>query len=339
MALLWLRPPIVAKMHGVAISEEHGESSGQATVRRTFSTPLGSVHLDERREPGTGQWHGQRSWNDVTPWRAEYPIKEPGDYEVVKYIFENTEYVADYFPIEQAIDWLGDEGVVIDYLPYSPMQTLMIEWIGMIDGRFFVHLADHQDLVEDLCETIRKCRAPVYEISARSPAPIAQCGDNVDGVLATPPIFEKYFMPEYEKQAEVLHRHGKLMAVHMDGRLAGLKELIARTPIDIIEAFHPPPMGDLTVSDALDAWQDKSIWVAFPSSVYFHGPEVTRQFALELLGDLQTGERVVIEMSTENLVSNENLLALTKVLENVQLPITKEQLDRRRSLCWANRAL
>jgi hypothetical protein len=32
-------------------------------------------------------------------------------------------------------------------------------------------------------------------------------------------------------------------------------------------------------------------------------------------------------MSTENLVSNENLLLLTRILENVQLPLTPEHLD------------
>ncbi len=36
-----------------------------------------------------------------------------------------------------------------------------------------------------------------------------------------------------------------------------------------------------------------------------------------------TGDRLVIEMSTENLVSNENLLALTEVLENTELPINQ----------------
>jgi hypothetical protein len=38
------------------------------------------------------------------------------------------------------------------------------------------------------------------------------------------------------------------MSVHMDGRLNVLTDLIGRTPIDIIEALHPPPMGDLWTS-------------------------------------------------------------------------------------------
>ena len=133
---------------------------------------------------------------------------------------------------------------------------------------------------------------------------------------------------EKEVQAEALHSAGKLMAVHMDGRLRALKELIAGTAIDIVEAFHPPPMGDLALSEALALWKDKAVWVGFPGSVYALGPQTTVEFALELLREAVPGERLVLEMSTENLVSNENLLALTSVLEHAELPLTPELIEQ-----------
>ena len=328
MGMSWTRPCYVEKMHGVEVTERRGSASGQAVVHRTFSTPLGAVSVAERREPGVGQWHGQRSWRDVTPWQTERLIKEPEDYRVVKYIVENTEYIADYFPIEQAMDWLGDDGVVMSALPHSPMQMLMIDWVGSEGGRFFFHHADHPDLVEDLYSALCKSRKSLHEIAAKSPASIVLCGDNIDGFLVYPELFQQYFMPVYEEQAKVLHENGKLMAVHMDGRTGLLKDLIAKTPIDIIEAFHPPPMGDLPVGEALDLWPDKAIWVGFPGSVYVLGSEATRDYALELLREAGQGERLVVEMSTENLVSNENLLMLTSVMEQADLPLTKEKIDK-----------
>lgn len=328
MGISWTRPPYTVKMHGVDMSETQAVSSGRVLVRRTYSTPVGSVYLDERREPGVGQWHASRSWRDVTPWQTSRLIKGPEDYEVVKYMVEHTEYIADYFPIEQAMEWLGDDGVVIDALPHSPMQMLMIDWIGSEGGRFFLHHADYPDLVEELYRAISKGREPLYEIAARSPAPISLCGDNIDGFLVNPNLFKKYFMPEYEKQARVLHQQGKLMAVHMDGRVGVLKELIPETPIDIVEALHPPPMGDLSIGEALSLWKDKVVWVGFPGSVYAQGPEATKKHALALLRDVGPGDRLVIEMSTENLVSNENLLMLTSVLEKAELPLTKEKVER-----------
>jgi len=135
-------------------------------------------------------------------------------------------------------------------------------------------------------------------------------------------------MPEYEKQAKVLHARGKLMSVHMDGRLNVLTDLIGRTPIDIIEALHPPPMGDLPVAEALALWPDKTIWLGFPGSIYQAGPAATKRFALDLLREIENGDRFAIAMSTENQVTNANLRMLTSVLEHAELPVTPEVIER-----------
>jgi len=328
MGISWARPSYIVEMHDVEVAEQQLMMDGKKVYRRTYSTPVGSIYLDERRDLGTGEWHGMRSWKDVTPWHTQRLIKRPEDYQVLKYIVEHTEYKPYYFPIEQAKEWLGDDGCVIDIQPHQPMQMLMIDWIGSEEGRFFIHHAKYPDLIEDLYQAIAKSREPMYEIGAKSPADIMWCGDNIDGVLVNPKLFEKYFMPEYEKMAKICHEHGKLLAVHMDGRVDVLKDLIARTPIDIIEALHPPPMGDLPIGEALSLWKDKVIWVGFPGSVYVLGPESTKKHALDLLREVVPGDRLCIEMSTENLVSNENLLMLTSVLENAELPLTPEKIDQ-----------
>jgi len=328
MGIAWLRPPHVERLHGIEVTEQCAVVDGSPVIRRTFCTPVGSIYEVERREPGMGQWKGMRSWVSNLPWTTERLIKTPEDYKVMKYIVEHTEYVADYFPVEQAMEWLGEDGVVVDMLPHSPMQMLMIYWVGSEEGRIYYHLADYPELVEDLAHSISKSREPLYEIAAKSPASIAQCGDNIDGFLMSPKLFEKYLMPEYEKQAKVLHAHGKLMSVHMDGRVNVLKDLIARTPIDIVEALHPPPMGDLPVDEALALWPDKTIWLGFPGSVYQLGPAATKQCALELLRKVGSGDRFAIEMSTENQVTNANLQMVTAVLEHAELPVTPEVIER-----------
>jgi len=328
MGMNWLRPPYVEKLHGVQVTETRTVLDGRPVIHRTYTTPVGSISEDEFREPGVGQWKANRSWKSHTPWIVDRLLKGPEDYRVMKYIVEHTEYLPDYFPIEQAMDWLGDEGVVLAALPHSPMQMLMINWVGSEGGRFFYHLTDFPEVVEDLYRAISKCREPMYEIAAKSPAPVVMCGDNVDGVLANPKLFQAYFMPEYEKQAAVLHAHGKLMAVHMDGRLDVVKDLIRQTPVDIVEAVHPPPMGDLSIGEALRRWPDKAIWIGFPSSAYALGPKAVQDFALDLLREVGTGERLTLAMSTENQVSNENLIALTTVLEQAELPLSAERMDR-----------
>lgn len=275
-----------------------------------------------------GLWHGDRNYQSVTPWQVARLVKEPEDYDVLKYIVEHTEYQAFYPPIEQALDWLGDDGVVVGYLPHSPMQMLMIDWVGSEQGRFFIHHAKYRDKVEEVYRAISKSYEALYEIAAKSPADAVVFGDNIDGVLVNPRLFKEYFMPEYEKCAKVLRENGKLMGCHMDGRVRVLKDLIAKCPQDFIEALHPPPMGDLPISDALSAWRDKVIWMGYPGSVYTMGPDEVKKHTLNLLRSVIPGDRLTIEMSTENLVSNENLQMLTSILENAELPLTEKTIEK-----------
>jgi hypothetical protein len=62
--------------------------------------------------------------------------------------------------------------------------------------------------------------------------------------------------------------------------------------------------------------------------VYELGPGATRELAIDLLREAGDGERLAIAVSTENLVSNENLIALTSVLERASLPLTPESIGR-----------
>jgi hypothetical protein len=292
-----------------------------------YSTPLGSVYQEEKREPGVGQWHGRRSWRDVTPWQTSRLIKGVDDYEVVQYMVEHTEYRPDYFPIEQAQEWLGEDGLVVASLPHSPLQMLMIDWVGSEGGRFYIHHARHREQVDALYEALVKSYAAMYAIAAQSPADVVMFGDNIDGVLVNPRLFQRYFLPPYEECAAVVHDQGKFLAVHMDGRLNSLKEVIAQTAIDVIEAVHPPPMGDLAIHDALACWPRKVLWMGYPGSVYTLGPDAVTAHAMQLLRSVIPGDRLAVEMSTENLVSNENLLLLTRILENATLPLTPEGID------------
>ena len=316
-----VRPAYVEKLHGVEISERRVPAApGFSAVQRTYTTPVGSVWLEEWREPGVGEWHAQRSWRGQTPHLKERLIKGPEDYAVVQWMVEHTEYLADYFPIEQAMDWLGEDGVVLSGLPHWPIQHAGPP-LGRRGGRpaLLPHVRLSRPGAGALHGHVQGARSRCTRSRRSSPSPITLCGDNIDSVLASPRLFREYILPVYHQMADALHAHGKLLAVHMDGRLRALKDLIAESPVDIVEAFHPPPLGDLPIGEALAAWPDKAIWVGFPGPVYAQGPEATQHYARELLAQIGAGDRVAIAMSTENQVSNENLLALTSVLERCRV--------------------
>ena len=116
------------------------------------------------------------------------------------------------------------------------------------------------------------------------------------------------------------------MAGHIDGRGGVLKDLIAKIPIDIVEGLTPTPMGDLSIGKTLSLWKDKVVWTGFPGSVCILGPEAVKKHALNLRREVGSGDRLAIGLCTETLLSDENLLMLTFVLENADLPLTKEKI-------------
>ena len=68
--------------------------------------------------------------------------------------------------------------------------------------------------------------------------------------------------------------------------------------------------------------------MGYSGSVYAFGPEVVKKHVLTLLRSIVSWDRLCVEMSTENLVSNENILTLTSLLENAEHPLTKGKIDR-----------
>lgn len=47
MGMNWVRPPYVEKLHGVDVTEKRAVISGRPTIRRTYSTPVGSAYENE----------------------------------------------------------------------------------------------------------------------------------------------------------------------------------------------------------------------------------------------------------------------------------------------------
>jgi len=117
----------------------------------------------------------------------------------------------------------------------------------------------------------------------------------------------------------------------MDGRLKALAQTIAKSEIDVVEAFTPPPMGDLPLDDALSLWKRKVIWMNYPSSVYLSGPEPVKNYLLDLLEMAIPGERLMLAASTEIRVPEECLRVVAEVMREVTLPLSKQKIDNIRN--------
>ena len=112
------------------------------------------------------------------------------------------------------------------------------------------------------------------EIAANSPAEVIWFPDNVTGTIMSPRLFNKYCKPIYDYACNVLRQAEKLSFAHYDGANKPIKDCIADANLDIIEAFTPPPMGDMSVAEARQAWPDKVLSLNCPGNIFREPAEI-----------------------------------------------------------------
>ncbi len=275
-------------------------------VHRTFHTPIGDLSIKERI--GLGEGAGGS-------WTVEHPIKRLSDFEIAEFIAEDTVCVPDYDPFLEAEQNLGDDGIVFVWAGRSPLQQMQIELMGY--RTFAIALHKYPKEFERLLGLLERKVAERYQIIAESPAEIVNGTDNINSEIVSPWLFEKYIVPFYQKQAQLLHKKDKIIEDHMDGRLRHLKDLISKVDLDAVEAFTPPPMGDLPLGEARSAWRGKVISLNFPESIFLEGAEATKKRAIEILEEAAPGDNFMITI-TEDTPSDylwAGLSAVTDVLQ------------------------
>jgi len=212
---------------------------------------------------------------------VEYIIKSLSDYDVVRFIIEDAVYHEDYTGFVRARERLGEDGLLLANMGRCPLQRMSIELAGL--ERLALDLHDYPEVVEGLLQTMEQRQDEVYRMAAESPAELIWSPDNVSTTRMSPRWFERYCLPFYNRHGPMVHRAGKMYVAHMDGRLRGLKHLIAQCDLDVIEAVTPPPMGDLPIAEAQAAWPDKSVWCNFPESLFAEGNCAVFDHTLDLL--------------------------------------------------------
>lgn len=256
---------------------------------RRFHTPVGEVSEKVRvnLKKGTG---GQ--------WRVEWMIKKSEDYEAVKFIVEDVVYEPAYDDFLQVQRDLGDDGVVFAWVGYTPLMQVIVQFMGY--RKFAVELHRNREEIEDLMALIDKRLEEICYIVAESPAEIIKVGDNTDSMLISPKLFEDYCLPYFQKYSRILHSKGKIVMSHMDGRLKILKDLISKTGLDMIEAFTPPPGGDLPISEARKSWGDGvAIWINIPEVMFLYERKKIEEYVISLLREMAPGKRFLFGITED----------------------------------------
>jgi len=287
LALIERHAPFTTETPDVETIRHTFRRDGRTFVRETFRRPVGEVSQVFQTGGGYG-----------TSLRKEFLVKTPDDYQVLAFIYRNQHYTPVYDEMVQAMERLGEDGVVIGNLGYSPMQQLIVMDMGT--ERFAIDWHERRDLVLELYQVINERRREQYELAAKSPAEFFIYGDNITSEIIGRERFERYALPCYNECAEVLHAEGKRLGVHMDGKMKHLVDVVATWKQDFVEAFAPFPDGDLQLADACRAWQGKVISINFPSAAHLMSEDAVADQTRSLLAASAPDNRFIVGI-TENI--------------------------------------
>jgi uroporphyrinogen-III decarboxylase len=224
------------------------------------------------KQIGTPAGSVRECWEYIPTSFSEGPIehfmKSEADISVMKFMYENIRFEPDYDFARKRLQQVGDQGVVLCYLPKSPFMHLMALEAGVVSVTMAA--LTMPDEFADLLTIMKKAFDQAAQIAVESPAEVLMIPENLSSEMVGPHLFQLY-MYDYQKEwTDKISNAGKYSFIHIDGTLRGLLQQEASVGFSVLEALTPYPVGDLKIEDfAGVAGDSKSIlWGGLPG-VYF----------------------------------------------------------------------
>lgn len=277
---------------------------GRPRLRTTIRTPLGEISTIQ--EPA-----------GFTSWTLQRFFKGPGDYKVLMFMVEDEQFRPNYEAFAEAEKWMGDDVILRAGVGTCPLHEIMIHWMGV--ETFAIEWMENRDEILKLEMAMRTKLREVYRILAEAPITHANFGGNETPEVMGPPRYQEFCLPLFNECAEIFHQKGKLLGTHNDGNNKPWAKALAASGLDYLEAFTPAPGTDMSLSEALEAWPDKVLWINFPSSLHLSSIEKIKQTTRQLIEAASGTNRLIIGI-TEDVPPDrwqENLLAISGVINEM----------------------
>jgi len=178
---------------------------------------------------------------------SEYWWKEWSEFKAVRFMLESTVYEFDFAEFSRWVRLVGDDGVMMAHITYSPLK--MFHWLaGQANASLF--MLDHPDEMKELARMHEeKALALLDSIVDYPDAEVFISLDNLDSVFYPPYFYREYCDSFFIRAAERIHSRKKIFVVHACGRNKVLMPLVGRSGIDCLEGLTPPPFGDVPLGE------------------------------------------------------------------------------------------
>ena len=222
-----------------------------ADVRPSVTKGLrtGAPEIAWRLETALGAIERRRVWEDASySWAISgWGIRDEKGLRILAQALRSRTYAPLWDNYRAWDEYVGDTGVVYALTGYSAIGHIMHYWMG-VEGTIFA-AADWPGTLSEVVEEINANNLGLIDLLAKSPAEIICMGDNFSSDIQPPGFFNTWSRDYYREAIRRLHAAGKLVAVHIDGRLRGALRMIRDAGADGADAVTPAPLGDLTPAE------------------------------------------------------------------------------------------
>ncbi len=209
------------------------KSADGKKITWSIETPIGKIERTRIWEEGSYSW-GIRDWG----------LTQEEQLRILSFAMKDRtfEFLPDKY--QAWIDAIGDFGVCYVGTGYSAMGHLLNYWMG-VEGAIMATF-NWPETMKEVIDEINQNNLKLIDMLAESPAEFIVMGDNFSSDVQPPYFFDQWSRDYYVEAINRLHKAGKYVAVHIDGRLGGAIKMIQETGADCADAVTPKPMGDLT---------------------------------------------------------------------------------------------
>lgn len=254
-----------------------------------IKTPVGTLRGINKHLPDSYTWGPQ-----------EHFIKGVEDLKALRYWYEHTTYEPDYELAQRRVELVGEDGLVLCYLPRSPFMQMVAEFAG-IEATTYA-LLDDPDEFNETIEVLRRKADEAGQIALDCPAECLMIPENLSSEVVGKRMFEDYMRPYEEYWNKKIKEAGKYSFVHMDGTMKGLISETASAGFNVLEALTPFPVGDIPVED-IHKWvgEDTIIWGGLPGAYFADSvsDEEFERFVIHALKVMKQTPRYVLGVADQ----------------------------------------
>ena len=184
-ATLWNRVYALERQHDATIKHSFGEWPNGVRYH-LIETPIGSIFEE----------FTQAETEHSTQAHTKHLVTDFESLRVMTYVVEGTQFSANFDAARQAIADTGEDGIVLHMECCVPLIQFAKTDAGYMNA--FYLMEDYPSKVDRLIGAYHRLNVSAFGLLSASPADVLEFNDNMDEVMVTPNLFEKYAVGFYQ---------------------------------------------------------------------------------------------------------------------------------------------